>query len=198
MPDEEFERELNALRRASAQDPQPEDIAHVLPVIVPRTFFALGNWPGPYLNLRHPDLALTWAILRPEQTMSYVNHERAALWLREGVEWQSRSLSNLATCSGDAPWTDQKTDDTGSVVFAAMMHSDGLGASRALLCSALTSGLGPQVVIGLPDRSCGIVFANSTVDIGGQSPAQMVRAMFDGATTPLFRELITPEQLELA
>jgi len=130
--------------------------------------------------------------------MSYVSHERAALWLREGVAWQSRSLSNLAACSGDVPWTHQKVDDTGSLVFAAMMHSDGLGASRALLRDALTSGLGPRFVVGLADRSCAVVFPNSTADVGGQSPAQMVRAMFHGATTPLCRELIAPEQLELA
>ena len=198
MSDEDFERELNALRHAAAQGAQPEDIDRVLPVIVPRAFFAVGNWPGPYLNLRHPDLALTWAILRPGQTMSYVNRERAALWLHEGVDWQSRSLSNLAACSGDGPWTHHETDAAGGLVFAAMMHSDGLGASRALLRNALTSGLGPHFVVGLPDRSCAVVFRNSTVDIGGQSPAQMVRAMFDNATTPLCRELITPEQLELA
>lgn len=61
MSDRVFEAELNAMREALSRGPQPDDIENVVPVNVPRTVFALGNWP--YASLRKADLDLAWAVL---------------------------------------------------------------------------------------------------------------------------------------
>src|SRR5688572_24064285 len=95
MSDAAFEAQLNAMRATLGRGPQPDDIENVVPVIVPRTFFALGNWPGPHVDLQRETLGLTWAVLAEGQTMVYVNDEHVALWASEGVDWRSRALTNL-------------------------------------------------------------------------------------------------------
>ena len=142
------------MRAALGRGPQPDDIENVLPVIVPRTFFALGNWPGPHANLRRETLGLTWAVLSQGQTMAYVNDERAALWTSEGVDWRARSLANLAERSPTNLGTHRQTNDKGEIVFVAMMQPDGLGSSRALLRRALELNIQAKYRVGLPDRSC--------------------------------------------
>ena len=76
MPDK-FEKQLRALSDSLQAPLRPTDIENVLPLIVPRSYFQRGNWPGPYVLLRHPRLGLTWVILEENETMLYVNHERA-------------------------------------------------------------------------------------------------------------------------
>lgn len=185
------------MRAALGRGPQPDDIENVLPVIVPRTFFALGNWPGPHANLRRETLGLTWAVLSQGQTMAYVNDERAALWTSEGVDWRARSLANLAERSPTNLGTHRQTNDKGEIVFVAMMQPDGLGSSRALLRRALELNIQAKYRVGLPDRSCCVLFPTSTKTVGDLTPAQMVANMYDGAASPLCRDLLEPDELEI-
>jgi hypothetical protein len=195
MSDEAFEAELDAMRAALARGPQPDDIENVIPVIVPRTFFSLGNWPGPHLNLRHSALGLTWAVVADGLAMAYVSDARANLWKHEGVDWRKRALANLVDRSRSNLWTHEKTDDSGKIVFVAMMQPDGLGSSRALLHHALQLNLKTEFQIGLPDRSCAVIFPKSIAAIDRSTPAQMVAQMYDGATTPLCRDLLEGHDL---
>ncbi len=196
MSEGAFERELKAMRASLERGPEFDDIENVVPVIAPRSFFALGNWPGPHANLRHPELGLTWAVLAAEQTMVYVNHAAADIWQREGVDWRARALTNLVDRSRTNLWTHHRTD-AGVVVFVAMMQPDGLGSSRALLRRALQLNLRTDFRIGLPDRSCAVIFPQSTTTVSGRTPAQMISDMYDGATTPLCRDLLVPDDREL-
>ena len=196
MSDAAFEAQLKAMLAALDRGPQPDDIENVVPVIVPRTFFALGNWPGPHANLRQETLGLTWAVLH-QQSMGYVNEERAALWASEGVDWRSRAVANLIERSRTNLWTHEKIDEKGHIVYVAMMQPDGLGSSRALLRRALELNLKLKYRVGLPDRSCCVVFPTTTSAVEHMTPAQMVATMYDRATTPLCRDLIEPDDLEL-
>jgi hypothetical protein len=192
-----FEAELNAMRTALARGPQPDDIANIVPVIVPRTFFGAGNWPGPHVNLRHKALGLTWAVLADGQAMVYVNHERTKLWAQEGVDWRERALANLVDRSRTSLWTHEKTDDSGKIVFVAMMQADGLGSSRALLHRALRLNLKTEFRIGLPDRSSAVIFPKSITVVERSTPDQMIAAMYNGAATPLCRDILEAHDLEV-
>lgn len=195
--DAAFEADLNAIRTALARGPRPEDIDNVVPVIVPRTFFALENWPGPHLNLRHEALGLTWAVLADGQAMVYVNHERIELWAQQGVDWRERALTNLVDRSRTSLWTHEKRDDLGKIVFVALMQADGLGSSRALLHRALQLNLKTEFRIGLPDRSCAVIFPKSITAVDRSTPAQMIADMYDGATSPLCRDLLDVHDLDI-
>lgn len=197
MSDRVFEAELNAMRTALGRGPRSDDIENVVPVIVPRTFFALENWPGPHANLRQETLGLTWAVLGQGRTMVYVNDERAALWASEGMDWRSRALANLAERSRNDLWTHERTDENGKIVFVAMMQPDGLGSSRALLREPLELNVKAKYRVGLPDRSCCVLFPTSTSTVEDLTPAKIVANMYDRATTPLCRDLLEPEELEL-
>lgn len=190
-----FEEDLHALRTAIARGARLDDIDNVVPVVIPRAFVARPVWPGPFVLLRHSELALTWAVLTPGETMMYVSHERAATWDKDGTDWRSRALANLRSRSGHPLWTHERPSPTGGFVFVAMMHADGLGSSRGLLAEALSQQLGGSLRIGMPDRSCCIVFQAEVRDIDGREPARMVREMFEGATSPLCGDLLEVEDL---
>lgn len=194
--DDPVERE--ALQAALAQGLRPDDLEHVVPVIEPRAWVERVDWPGPYVRLRHPALAMTWAVLHPGQVMVYVTHARVAAWEREGVEWRARARANLVARSPVRLWTHEKVDDAGILSFVAMSHDDGLGASRALLTPELSISLGPNLFIGVPDRSCGIVFPTAAASVGAaHSPAEWVAEMYERATSPLCPALLTPSDLEI-
>src|SRR5688572_19018791 len=88
-------RQLQALRDGVSKTPADLPSVHVLPVLVPASFFALGNWPGPYDLLQIEGLGRTWAVLQPERTMVYVNADTAAYWEAGGLDWRALAMSNL-------------------------------------------------------------------------------------------------------
>lgn len=78
-----------------------------------------------------------------------------------------------------------------------MMHEDGLGSSRALFSAEIARQVNGRYQIGIPDRSCAVVFPASTSSVNGLAPVDMIRKMYVGATTPLCCELLDPEDLEV-
>src|SRR4051812_36655954 len=128
MPDDAFALDPLALKAALDRGYRLDDIENVVPVIVPRSVFEAGNWPGPYALLRHAQLGLTWGILAPGNVMTDVDHERAALWEREGIDWRARAISNLVERSRHELWTYDRPKPSTGFVFVAMMQADGLGS----------------------------------------------------------------------
>jgi hypothetical protein len=51
--------------------------------------------------------------------------------------------------------------------------------------------------IGIPDRSCAIIFPVTTTELGGASPEVVVANMYAGATIPLYDRLINADDLEI-
>jgi len=187
---------IPAVKRALEAGNRRTDIELVFPIIVPRSYFAHRNWPGPYAVIRFASLAMTWTILHPEQTMVYVNHDRAAVWEQEGVAWREQAHVNLQRASAGSLWTHEKRADDGRLLWAAMMHSDGLGSSRLVLRAELAAALNGDYRIGIPDRSCGIVIPVTSGEANMAEVAALVRNMYTGATTPMMSELLSPDDLE--
>jgi hypothetical protein len=192
-----FRNVINKIRQALIKGQKPTDIENVVPIIVPRGYFAQGNWPGPYDYLRSELLGLTWTILFPGEVMVYVNHENVAEWERSHINWQKAANHNLLRISENQLWTREKRDADGQLLWAAMMHEDGLGSSRLLLQKEIFEAVGGKYQIGLPDRSCAIIVPESAGKNNMMEVTQMVQRMFEKATTPMLRDMLNPNDLKL-
>jgi hypothetical protein len=190
--------DIEAVRRALNAGMADSDIQNVLPIIVPRTYFEMGNWVGPYAYLRSQALGLTWTVLHSDRAMVYVNRERALSWEEDAIDWRERARNNLERLSSRQLWTHEKRDESGRVLWAAMMHDDGLGSARLLLRERLLSALEGDYQVGLPDRSCAVVVPLSAGHDNLSQASEMVRGMFQGATIPMLGDLLDPVDLELS
>jgi hypothetical protein len=171
--------------------------ANVLPIVVPRSYFEPGNWPGPYRLLRHPQLGIAWVILGPRQTMLYVNHEQADLWQEKGINWREDAKKNLIERSRTQLWTHELQRAEAQYTFISFMHEDGLGPSRVLLREDLERNFGKNYKVAIPDRSCALVFPLTVGSVGDQSIESFVADMHSRATTPMLPTILSPEQLEV-
>lgn len=131
-----MDAELEALRHALDLKPDDVDVDRLRPILAPASFFE-SEWPGPLVRFGESPLALTWAVLQPDQTMLYVTSALQVYWERQGLDCRGRALDNLARDSTQA-WTHEFRFDSGGAYAVVMMHDDGLGPSRLLLESRLS------------------------------------------------------------
>ena len=148
------------MRASLAMRPEEIDTSKLVPVFVPASFFALGNWPGPYVRLRARDLGLTWSVLLPDQTMRYVDLPMKERWEAENIDWRALALRNLAEHSGDTPGTHALRRANGQVYAVAFMHPDGLGPSRLLLRDQLSAFFAEGYRVALPEMSCAFALSS--------------------------------------
>jgi hypothetical protein len=193
-----FRNIINKVRQTIGKETKPTDIENVVPIIVPRTYFRQGNWPGPYDYLQSEFLGLTWTILLPGEVMVYVNHENVSEWDRKHIDWREMANHNLIKISKNQLWTNEKKDANGQLLWAAMIHKDGLGSSRLLLQKEIVEAIGGKYRVGLPDRSCAIVVPESAGRENMMEVTEMVQRMFENATTPMLGNLFDPSDLELS
>jgi hypothetical protein len=167
----------------------------ILPIIVPRTYFQYGNWPGHYLLLRHPDLAITWVELTGSMGMDYINIDRHAEIEMYGHDVHALAMTNLRRVS-DPLATHSKTKGSRSL-FHAMMHQDGLGTSRLLLLSELDSCLPQGYWLGIPERSCGVVVPKDITTQERDNALEIVQKCYQDGTTPMLPGLFEREMFEV-
>jgi hypothetical protein len=168
----------------------------VLPVIVPRTYFQFGNWPGRYLLLRHPDLAVTWVELTRPEWMNYVNYERQREIEQCGFGIHSIAMANLHKQS-EKHFTHARTDGD-RIVFQAMMHEDGLGTSRLLLLPGLNAPFATGYLVAIPERSCGFVVPKGLPPSEHDEVLQMITRCHRYGTIPMLPGLHEPDLFAVA
>jgi hypothetical protein len=186
---------LRSIRKGMELRPEQVEISKVAPLFVPMTFFAAGNWPGPYTRLRAREIGLTWSVLLPDDTMRYVDHEMVRYWNTQGVDWRQVALRNLADHSGNNPWTHEYRRTTGEIYAIAMMHSDGIGPSRLLLRDRLSSLFRDGYCVALPERSCALAFS---VDLEGPELSKLqgvIRDCHQKGTRPLAPRIYVSDDL---
>jgi hypothetical protein len=191
-------RELEALREAAQLAASELPIADLLPIFVPSTFFALGNWPGPYEVSEVPGLGLTWAVLQPGQTMRYVDRDVQAYWERQHIAWRDRALQNLRHRSGPQPWTHEFRQDGGALFAVGMMHGDGTGPSRLLLREALKQAFPAGYSVALPEMSCALAVSVTSSDAERARIDAIVEQCFAGGARPLVPGVHDPALLRNA
>ena len=189
--------QLEVLREGLAKAPFELDIADLLPVFVPMSFFAQRNWPGPYESLQVPGLGLTWAVLQPEQTMRYVDRRVDAHWAGQGIPWRDRAVENIRRQSNQGVWTHEFRGEDGALFAVAMMHSDGLGPSRLLLRESLERLFPEGYVVALPEMSCGVALSAQAADADRSKIVDLVTTCFRDGTRPLVPGIHEPSGLEM-
>jgi hypothetical protein len=163
--------QLRHMREGLNQRPDHLDTARLLPVLVPSSFFSLGNWPGPYARLRAAEIGLTWTVLLPGQTMRYVNFATQEHWDAQQLDWKTLAMRNLNDHTVNRPGLRQMRRANGELSAMAFMFADGLGPSRLLFRGTLREHFPAGYRVAIPEMSCGIAFAN---DLEGEELATVM------------------------
>jgi hypothetical protein len=155
------------------------------PVIVPLSFNETGGWPGPFVALSADRLAMTWAVLMPEQTMKYVDAEMTAYWESLQIDWKVRAMENLIAASNDPPWTHEFRDENNQVSFVVLMHEDGIGPSRIFLQDAFKAIFPQGYGISTPEMSCAYVFSLNLSKADEKKLSGLITNCYKDGTRPL-------------
>lgn len=178
-------RHIEALRASLVTPPSNLPLTQLLPIFVPSSFFALGNWPGPYELSRIEQLGLTWAFFLPSHAMRYLDGGvRAWLELRK-VDWKKQARDNADRLAEASPWTHEFRDENGAIYAVAMMHEDGAGPTRLLAERHLHQQFPNGYLVALPEMSCGIAISTTASPADTAKIAKLVEDCFESGTRPL-------------
>jgi len=155
----------------------------LFPIIVPRSYFTHGNWPGPHRLLRHPELAVTWVELSGATSMTYLTFERCRELEAGGTPVHAQAMANLRAASEQLYTHSKMAGD--QLVFGVCMHDDGLGTSRLLLAPEIADEFPEGVLCGIPERSCGILAPAGISGAQRREAEDIVAECCDGGTTPM-------------
>jgi hypothetical protein len=155
-----MESHVRQLRADLDLRPDQIDIAEVLPIFVPSSFFAHGNWVGPFSRLRAPGIGLTWSVPMPNQTMRYVDHEMKRHWEAQQLDWKTLAMNNLSRQTNENPGGVRERRSPANEPYSiAFMFEDGYGPSRLLLRESLALRFPAGYRVAMPEMSCGFAFA---------------------------------------
>jgi hypothetical protein len=107
-------------------------LADLRPVLIPSTILASGDWFGPHHYFRTLPVSLTWAFMRPENSLQYLSRDVAEKLAADGIDWRSTARQALFEDSTRRPWISKRQPDNENAAAAAVLQ-DELGPSR-LLC----------------------------------------------------------------
>jgi hypothetical protein len=179
------ERQLEQLREDLRREPSEFALDTLRPVLIPSPILATGTWVGPYHHFADLPVSLTWAHLRPNQTMIYLSHDAVASLDGRGIDWRTIARDALAGDFHARPWTHEFRNESGEMEGIALMHADGLGPSRLLCSRRLLQQFGEGFEFFVPERSCALVLgSNASVDVRA-SVESVVTQCLEHADVPM-------------
>ena len=187
--------QLREMRKGLELRPDEIDTRKIAPLFVPASFFAAGNWPGPYARLRAGDIGLTWAVLLSGQAMRYVDFGMKEHWDALGIDWKALALRNLAEHSGDKPGTHQLRRANGDVYGVVFLYPDGIGPSRLLLREQICSFFPGGYRVALPEMSCALAFSAELDGTEMAKVQELVAKCHRNGTRPLSPRIYEAEDL---
>ena len=187
--------QLEELRRSLSMPPENLPLADLVPVFVPASFFESGNWPGPYVLLRAKPLAVTWAILRPQNTMLYVSKDAADYWERKHLPWREQAMENLVRLSENTLTSHHFSRTDGTAYALVMMHDDGVGPSRLLLNGHIKDIFPEGYSVAIPERSVGIALRRGASETEQLKIQELVKKCFNEGTAPVSPSMFDPEEI---
>jgi hypothetical protein len=191
--DDNIRRQLEALRKGIKLHPNEFAIEALVPVLVPGEFVEPG-WPGPITRLKAAGVALTWAVLMPEETMIYVNHEAVDHWVQQEVDWHKVALKNLFRMSPELSSHSFVRSD-GEYFGLAMQQTDGIGPSRLLLTEWLKEIFPHGYLCAIPERSMGVVVSATATAEEYKRAADLVDRCYREGTSPFRTGFFSPSEL---
>jgi len=189
------EVQLRELRKGLGLRPEEIDTRNIAPVLVPSSFFALGNWPGPHVRLRAGEIGLAWAVMLPEETMHYVSFSMAEYWDANNVDWKLLAHGYLQNNTSEELGTHAFRPSHGELYALAFMQSDGIGPSRLLLRDQLLARFPGGYKVAVPEMSCGIAFSVGLEEDELGNIQRVIERCYQGGTRPLAPSIYSPEDL---
>jgi len=187
---------IDSLRKALSDGIQEDDIEKVIPILIQKSFITKGNWIGPYSLLINKKLAISWVILKPDQAMVYVNFEREKIWNSQSVNWKQIALDNLKELSNQVPYTHEKKDNDGNLIYVVAMQNDGLGTSRLFLTNYWKKLFPQGYYFAAPERSCGFII-NKNIGINDKKETlQLINNCYRNGTSPIIDGFINEEEMK--
>jgi hypothetical protein len=181
----EMQEQLDALRQGLKTPLADHSLDKLFPVLVPSSFRETNTWPGPIEPLNLMELSVTWAVLGPAQTMTYVYGELAKFWEHQGINWKAQALRNVWSATKDQPCTGYLLDESGKPYFMVLMHQDGLGPSRLLLPKLYSGAFPNGYDAAVPERSCAFVFRRGLAAYQDEKIEQLIEDCFSRGTSPM-------------
>ena len=140
-------------------------------------------------------MSLTWAYLRPENTMVYLSFAAAAWLEARRIDWRRSAKASLHRDFANQPWTHEYKDESG-VQAVALLHADGLGPSRLLCAEELKRRLLGDFNWYVPERSCAFVISKSASSAIRDTVTAAVRGCQESADVPMSTEAFPAEILD--
>jgi hypothetical protein len=159
---------------------------NIYPLIVPANYYVKGTWELPHYSLPNQSFILTWVTFGSAATMNYLTQEQYQELNNSHDGWQQKSFENLRLSIADNEnfFSQYKMAASGQqLLWLCFMNSDGIGSSRILLSTELTKAFPNGYYLAFPDRSCGLVIAKDISDKELKEIKDMVKGMYNGATT---------------
>jgi hypothetical protein len=137
-------------------------IAELRPVLIPSSIFSRGSWVGPYHYFENIPVSLTWAYMRPNDTMQYLTTAKADELTAAGVEWKREARTRLEAEAMAKPWQMRRDKQTDRVMLALLQ--DEIGVSRLLCLDTLLDMFPDGFEFYVPNRYCSIVVSPHASD----------------------------------
>lgn len=160
-------------------------ITDLRPVLVPTPIFETGQWVGPYHHFPDLPVSLTWAFLRPQQTMSYLSSSIAAAFDKKKIDWRAAARKALAREFDHHPWTHEFKSSGGKVEAVGFLHEDGLGPSRLIMYAKLIDHFPSGFSIFVPERSSALLMSSDASQEVQNSVEKAVQGCFTAADVPM-------------
>ncbi len=198
---------IRKLRRSTSASPELEQmiadlrnsegfpITELRPVLVPSSIFELKRWIGPYHHFESLPVSLTWAYMRPNQTMQYLNSDTVAALEAKGCNWRSTALDELSRDVSRQPWTHEWKNASGLVRAVALMHNDGVGPSRLCVLSRYDLLFPEGFTFFVPERSCAILLSNDAESIVRDKITSAVEGCYQDAEVPMSKKPFSSDEL---
>lgn len=168
--------------------------ANIFPIIVPRSYFASGKFPANSLDLKHPQLSVTWVDLSGPGSMTYIDPETQRGIGLSTHELHRTAMQNLSKAG--SLFTHEKVAN-GTCLWKAMNHEDGLGSSRLLLLDEIATFFPQGFHLAIPERSCGLVLSKGLPPLQEEECSELVHACFTDGTVQMLDGAFPRSSFEL-
>lgn len=176
------------------------NLEYLYPLIVPENYYLPGTWDLPHYNLIASDFIMTWVSFRGDAPMIYLTQDEYQFLTETQSGWEQRTFENLRHLTNENEYFCthfQQSDQSKKLAYIAFMNQDGIGSSRILLSGELEKLFPNGYFVAMPDRSCGFAIAKDAPEHELNEVKQLIKNMFEGATTPMSSNLFNSSDFKL-
>ncbi|SDE31747.1 hypothetical protein [Pedobacter soli] len=177
------------------------NLEYIYPLIVPENYYLPGTWNLPHYNLNASNFIVTWVSFQGDGPMIYLTQDEYQFLTETQSGWEQRAFENLRHLIHDNEYFCthfQQSAQSKKLAYIVFMNQDGIGSSRILLSDELEKLFPNGYLVAMPDRSCGFAIAKDASEHELNEVKQLIKNMFEEATTPMSPDLFNSSDFKLA